>query len=70
MERKWRARLSAVEREKFDQLDNYNDREAFRILHNWAKADSPDFKIHCRTLSDRICVTLRPHGTCVAVFVG
>jgi len=49
--------LSALERAKFEHLDTDTDRDAFRIIHNWSKSESPDFKIHCRTLADRLGVT-------------
>jgi len=35
------------------------DREAFRIIHNWSKADTSsfDFKIVCESLAERLAVT-------------
>jgi hypothetical protein len=59
MERQWRAKLSPLERAKFERLTTDTDRDAFRIIHNWSKSESPDFKIHCRTLADRLGVTLQ-----------
>ena len=59
MERQWCAKLSAEERAKFDCLTSDTDRDAFRVIHNWSKSESPDFKIHCRTLADRLGVTLQ-----------
>ena len=59
MERQWCAKLSALERAKFERLTTDTDRDAFRIIHNWSKSESPDFKIHCRTLADRLGVTLQ-----------
>jgi hypothetical protein len=59
MERQWCAKLSALERAAFKRLTTDTDRDAFRIIHNWSKSESPDFKIHCRTLADRLGVTLQ-----------
>jgi hypothetical protein len=59
MDRKWKKELSTVEREKFDTLSTHNERDAFRILRNWSQTDSPDFKVHCESLSKRIGVTLK-----------
>jgi hypothetical protein len=59
MERKWTAKLSFAEREKFDSLSTDNDREAFRILRNWSQTKSHDFKVHCASLSNRLDVTLK-----------
>jgi hypothetical protein len=51
--------LSALERAAFKRLTTDTDRDAFRIIHNWSKSESPDFWIHCRTLADRLGVTLQ-----------
>ena len=59
MGRIWRGKLSAAEREKFDTLTSDNEREAFRITRNWSKSDSPDFKIVCESLANRLGVTLK-----------
>jgi hypothetical protein len=59
MERGWCARLSALERALFNRLTTSTDRDAFRIIRNWSKSESPDFRIHCRTLADRLGVTLQ-----------
>jgi hypothetical protein len=59
LDRKWRARLSPAERKQFDALTTNNDRDAFRILRNWSQTDSPDFKAHCRSLANRLGVTLK-----------
>ena len=59
MGRLWCGKLSAAERKKFDRLDSDNDREAFKICWSWSRTDSPDFKIHCRTLANRLGVTLQ-----------
>ena len=59
MERKWHAKLSPAERKKFDALAIDTDRDAFRIMRNWRQTDSPDFKIHCQSLANRLGVTLK-----------
>jgi hypothetical protein len=59
MERQWLRKLSPAEREKFDNLTTGTEREAFRILRNWSQTDAPDFKAHCRTLSERLGMTLQ-----------
>ena len=61
MERRWKGQLSSVEREKFDALSTEIERDAFRILRNWSRMDSGsrDFKAHCRTLSERLNITLQ-----------
>jgi hypothetical protein len=59
MELDWRRKLTTTERQVFDGLCSDTDRTAFRILHNWAKTDSPDFYVHCRTLANRLSVTLQ-----------
>jgi hypothetical protein len=59
MERKWKRELSPGEREKFDSLTTDAERDAFRILRNWSRTDSPDFKAHCRSLSERLGITLQ-----------
>ena len=59
MERQWRRKLSPCDREKFDSLTTDTERDAFRILRNWSQTDSPDFKAHCRTLSQRLGITLQ-----------
>ena len=58
MDRKWNAKLSPTEREKFDSLSE-NDRDVFRILRNWSQTDSNDFRVHCRSLGNRLGVTLK-----------
>jgi hypothetical protein len=58
MERKWLAKLSLSEREKFESLNINNDRDAFRILQNWSQTDSPDFYAHCETLGRRLDIKL------------
>ena len=59
MERQWRAKLSSAERAKFDELTTDNDREAFRIVRNWSQTDQSDFKVHCKSLANRLGVTLK-----------
>ena len=58
MERKWLAKLSVVERKYLDNLVTDNERDAFRILRNWSQTDSPDFKVHCETLANRLGIEL------------
>jgi hypothetical protein len=58
MEQRWTAQLSPQEREKFDRLTTDTEREGFRILRNWAKTDSPDFKAHCQSLANRLGIQL------------
>jgi len=58
-ESKWKEKLSPAEREKFEGLTTETERDAYKILHNWAKADSPDFKIHCESLGKRLGISLR-----------
>ena len=60
MDRKWKRDLSPAEREKFDSLTTDAERDAFRILHNWSRTDSPDFYAHCETLADRLGI--KPSG--------
>jgi hypothetical protein len=63
MERDWRAKLSATEREKFDGLTTDTERDAFRIIHNWSRADSADdFKIQVEGLAARIGLSIRGAG--------
>ena len=59
MERKWKRNLSQAERRKVDTLTTDTDRSAFRIVRNWSQTDSPDFKVHCRSLANRLGVTLK-----------
>jgi hypothetical protein len=59
MDRKWKAKLSPTERDKFDSLSTENDCDAFRILRNWSQTDAPDFKVHCESLAKRLGVTLK-----------
>jgi hypothetical protein len=59
MERQWKCKLSPTEREKFDNLMTDTERDAFRILRNWSHTASPDFKVHCRSLSNRLSMSLR-----------
>ena len=56
--RQWLGRLSQNERRKFDSLTTENERDAFRIVRNWAQTDEPDFFVHCQTLADRLGITL------------
>lgn len=60
MERMWLASLTSLERDKLNKLRIGNDREAFRIIHNWSKADPDtfDFKIVCESLAERLNVTV------------
>ncbi|HMF45827.1 MAG TPA: hypothetical protein VKE29_04065 [Candidatus Udaeobacter sp.] len=54
-----RIASAPLEREKFYVLANDNDREGFRIIHNWSKVtDSRDFKIVCESLAARLAVTV------------
>jgi hypothetical protein len=64
MERKWLAELSNPERLKFDALSTATEREAFRIIRNWSRADSPDpdFFIVCEGLAWRIGLSIRGAG--------
>jgi hypothetical protein len=59
MDRKWKAKLSRAEREKFDRLSTENDRDTFRILRNWSQTNAADFKVHCQSLANRLGVTLK-----------
>ena len=61
MQREWLAGLKATEIEKFDSLTTEWERDAFRILRNWRNAnpEAPDFKIHCKTLAERLGITLQ-----------
>lgn len=59
MDRKWLAKLSPREREKFNALGTDNEREAFRILKNWSQTDSPDFYAHCESLAQRLDMSLQ-----------
>jgi hypothetical protein len=59
MERKWLGKLTLVERRKLDVLTTNNKRDAFRILRNWSQTDSFDFKAQCRSLGNRLGVTLK-----------
>jgi hypothetical protein len=59
MQRKWLRKLSPSERAKYDSRTTDNEREAFKIVHNWSQTDSPDCYVHCRTLGERIGVTLQ-----------
>ena len=52
-------KLSPSERTKYDCLTIDSKREAFKIVRNWSQTDSPDFKVHCKTLGERIGVTLQ-----------
>jgi hypothetical protein len=58
-EAQWLTELSESEREKFDVLPiNSNDREAFRIIRNFARLDAEDdFKIVAEHLAKRLGVT-------------
>ena len=57
MERKWKRNLSKAERQKLDSLTTDAERDAFRILRNWSQTESPDFKVHCRSLGIRLGMT-------------
>jgi hypothetical protein len=62
-EKQWLAQLSGSEREKFDALrTNSNDREAFRIIKNFAQLVNDredDFRIVAKHLAKRLAVTLQ-----------
>jgi hypothetical protein len=58
MQRQWLKKLSPAERIKFDALTTDNERDAFKILRNWSQTDAPDFKAHCKTLGERLDLTL------------
>jgi hypothetical protein len=58
MQRQWIAKLSPAEREKFEGLSTETERDAFRILRNWARTDQPDFYICCESLGRRLGVSL------------
>jgi hypothetical protein len=58
MQRQWLRKLSPAEGTKFGALTTDNERDAFKILRNWSQTDSPDFKAHCRTLGERLGITL------------
>jgi hypothetical protein len=62
-ETQWLTELSESEREKFEALrPNSADREAFRIIRNFAQLssdDSNDFKIVAEHLAKRLGVTLQ-----------
>jgi hypothetical protein len=55
------SELSPSEREKHDSLTTETEREAFRIIRNWSQTDSgdSDFYVHCRTLGERLGITLQ-----------
>jgi hypothetical protein len=61
MERQWKRKLSPGEREKHDSLTTETEREAFRIIRNWSQTDSgdSDLYVHCRTLGERLGITLQ-----------
>ncbi len=59
MERDWLSQLTPAERIKFDALTTDNERDAFKILRNWSQTDSPDFRVHCRTLGEQLGITLQ-----------
>jgi hypothetical protein len=59
LHRRWLGRLSIEERKKFDSLTTEAESDAFRILRNWAQTDSLDFKVHCRSLGNRIGISWR-----------
>jgi hypothetical protein len=50
--------LSAAEREKFGGLSTEAERDAFRILRNWAQTEKPDFYISCESLGKRLGISL------------
>jgi hypothetical protein len=56
--REWKGKLNAQERQKFDNLTTENDRDAFRIIRNWAQTDPHEVKIHCQSLGDRLGMSL------------
>src|SRR5262249_37174526 len=59
LHQQWLRKLSSREREKFDGLATDTDRNAFRIVRNWSQSESPDFKVHCKSLANRLGVTLK-----------
>jgi hypothetical protein len=59
MQRKWLTKLTPTERIKFDALNTDNERDAFKILRNWSQTDALDFYAHCRSLGERIGITLQ-----------
>jgi len=61
MERRWKRKLSPAERETFDSLTTDTDREAFKILRGWSQSqtDESDFYAHCKTLGERLGITLQ-----------
>jgi hypothetical protein len=69
-ERKWLSELSAAERRQFDALTTDTERDAFRIIRNWSRADSADdFKIQVEGLAWRIGLSIRGAGKLRARFV-
>jgi hypothetical protein len=63
LERKWLGELSDAERRKFDALTTDTERDAFRIIRNWRRADdADDFKIHVESLAARIGLSIRGAG--------
>lgn len=65
LERDWLAELSATERRRFDALTTDTERDAFRIIRNWSRADNDahDFKIQVESLAARIGLSIRGAGT-------
>ncbi len=62
MHTQWRAKLSPREEESLASLTTDNEREAFRILRNWSRTDKTgkaDFKVHCKSLGQRLGMTLQ-----------
>jgi hypothetical protein len=59
LQRQWFRKLSPAERIKFDVLTTENERDAFKVLRNWSQSDSPDFKVHCRSLAKRVGISWR-----------
>lgn len=62
MERIWVATLAPLEHEKFETLNTENERDAFRIIRNWSRADGPDFKLVAKSLARRLSLSLQ--GAC------
>jgi hypothetical protein len=64
LERKWLRELSDGERRRFDALTMDTERDAFRIIRNWSRADkrADDFKIQVEGLAARIGLSIRGAG--------
>ena len=60
MEEDWQRGLSNEERQAFDSLNLPNDREAFRIIRNFAQfSTEEDFYINAESLGKRLLVTMQ-----------